>query len=73
MRECIGTYEFDVVPVSINFASSRTFLLAYDKAKILHQIELLVGDEQLVKHMPAMETSTSIATNNEHDQGMKAS
>ena len=64
MKECIGTYEFGVVPRSL-FASDGTVLLAYDKAKILHHLELLVSNEQLVTHTPAMETSTSVASNNE--------
>ena len=59
LKECIGTYEFEfgVVPRSL-FASDGTALLAYDKSKILHHLELLVSNEQLVTHTPAMETST---------------
>ena len=37
LKECIGTYEFGVVPRPL-FASDGTVLLAYDKAKILHHI-----------------------------------
>ena len=72
LKECIGTYEFGVVPRSL-FASDGTVLLAYDKAKILHHLELLVSNEQLVMHTPAMETSTSVASNNENGQEMEAS
>lgn len=52
LKECIGTYEFGIVPRSL-FASDGTVLLAYDKAKILHNLELLVNNEQLVVHTPA--------------------
>ena len=45
----------------------------YDKAKILHHLELLVRNEPLVMHTPAMKTSTSIASNNENGQDMEAS
>ncbi len=55
------------------FPSDVTVLLAYDKAKILHHIELLVSNEQLGMHTPAMETSTSIPSNNENGQEMEAS
>ena len=55
------------------FPSDVPVLLAYDKAKILHHIELLVSNEQLGMHTPAMETSTSIASNNENGQEMEAS
>ena len=72
MKECIGTYEFGVVPRSL-FASDGTVLLAYDKAKILHHLELLVSNGQLVTHTPVMETSTSVAPNNENGQEMEAS
>ena len=72
LKECIGTYEFGVVPRSL-FASDGTVLLAYDKAKILHHLELLVSNGQLVTHTPAMETSTSVAPNNENGQEMEAS
>ena len=72
LKECIGTYEFGVVPRSL-FASDGTVLLAYDKAKILHHIELLVSNEQQVRHTPAMETSTSVTSNNENGQEMEAS
>ena len=47
--------------------------MAYDKAKILHHLELLVSNEQLVTHTPAMETSTSVACNKENGQEMEAS
>ena len=72
MKECIGTYEFGVVPRSL-FSSDGTVLLAYDKAKILHHMQLLVSNEQLVTQTPAMETSTSVASNNENGQEMEAS
>ena len=72
LKECIVTYEFGVVPRSL-FASDGTVLLAYNKSKILHHLELLVSNEQLVTHTPAMETSTSIASNNENGQEMEAS
>ena len=65
LKECIGTYEFGVIPRSL-FASYGTVFLAYDKAKILHHLELLVSNEQLVMHTPAMKTSTSIASNDEN-------
>ena len=63
LKECIGTYEIGVIPRSL-FASDGIVLLAYDKAKILHHLEFLIGNEQLVMHTPAMETSTSIASIN---------
>ncbi len=47
--------------------------LAYNKAKIFHHLELLVSNEQLAMHTPAMKTSTSIASNNENGQEMEAS
>ena len=72
LNECIGTYEFGVVSQSL-LASDGTVLLAYDEAKILHHLELLVCNEQLVMHTPSMETSTSIASNNENGQEMEAS
>ena len=74
LKECIGTYEFGVVPRSL-FASDGTVLLAYyDKAKkILHHLELLVSNEQLVTHTPAMETSTSVAPNNENGNELEPS
>lgn len=40
LKECIGTYEFGVVPRSL-FASDGSLLLAYDKASILHHLEKL--------------------------------
>ena len=67
MKEFIGTYEFGVVPQSV-FATYGTVLLAYDKAKILHHLEFLVSNEQLVMHTPEMKTSMSIAPNNENDK-----
>ena len=72
LKKCIGMYEFGVVPRSL-FASDGTVLLAYDKAKILHHLEFLVSNEQQVRHTPAMETSTSVTSNNENGQGMEAS
>ena len=64
-KECIGTYEFGVIPLSL-FASDGTVFLAYDKAKILHHLEPLFSNEQLAMHTPAMKTSKSIASNNEY-------
>ena len=72
LKECIGTYEFGVVPRSL-FASDGTVLLAYDKAKILNHLEFLGSNEQLVTHIPAMETPTSVASNNGNGQEMEAS
>ena len=72
LKECLGTYEFGVVPRTI-FASDGTVLLAYDKYKILHHLQLLVSSEQMVTHTPARETSTSVASNNENGQEMEAS
>ena len=71
LKECIDTYDFGVIPRSL-FASDGTVLLAYDKAKILHRLEFLVSNEQLVMHTPTMETSTSIASNNGNGQEMYA-
>ena len=65
MKEYIGTYEVGVIPRFL-FASDGTVFLAHDKAKILHDLELLVGNEQLAMHPPAMKTSTSIASNNKN-------
>ena len=72
LKECIGTYELDVVPPCL-FASDATILLVYGKAKILHHIAFLVSNEHLVMQTPAMETSTSIDSNNEDGQEMEAS
>ena len=55
LKECIGTYEFGVVPRSLFASDGTVLLLAYDKAKILHHLELLVSNEQLVTHTPAMD------------------
>ena len=71
LSECIGTYSsmnlmYTVVPRSL-FASDGTVLLVYDKAKILHHLELLVSNEQLAMHT-AKETSTSIAPDNDNGQ-----
>ena len=71
-KECIGTYEFGVIPRSL-FASDGTVLLAYDKAKILRHLELVVSNEQQVRQTPAMETSTSVTSNNENGQEIEAS
>ena len=38
LKECIGTYEFGVVPISL-FAADGSLFLAYDKASILHHLE----------------------------------
>ncbi len=70
LKECIGTHEFGVVPRSL-FASDGTDLLAYDKAKILHHLELLVSNEQQVRHTPAMETSTSVPLTTKTDKKWK--
>ena len=72
LKECIGTYEFGVVPQSL-FVLDGTVLLAYDKAKILYHIDLLASNAQLVMHTQVMETTTSVASNNEKDQAMEAS
>ena len=48
-------------------------MLDYNQEQILHHLEVLVSNEQLVMRPPAMETSTSIASNNENDQEMEAS
>ena len=40
LKECIGAFEFGVVPLSL-FASDGSLLLAYDKASILHRLEKL--------------------------------
>jgi len=45
LKECIGTYEFGVVPQSL-FASDGSLLLAYDKASILHYLEKLTRNAQ---------------------------
>ena len=47
--------------------------MAYDKAKILHHLELLVSNEQLAMHTSAMKTSASIASNNENGHEMESS
>ena len=71
LKECIGTYEFCVVPRSL-FASDGTVLLAYDKARILHHLELLVSNGKMVTHTPDMET-TRVASINETGQEMEES
>ena len=48
LKECIGTYEFGVVPRSL-FASDGSLLLAYDKASILHHLEKLDSNTQQVQ------------------------
>ena len=58
---------------SVTISVRCNVLLAYDKAKILHHIELLVSNEQLGMHTQDMETYTSIASNNENGQEMEAS
>ena len=63
----------DLVCIVLLFPSYVTVLLVYDKAKILHHIELLVSNEQIGLHTQAMETSTSIASNNENGQETGAS
>ena len=46
LKECIGTYEFGVVPRSL-FASDGSLLLAYDKASVLHRLEKLDTTEHV--------------------------
>ncbi len=46
LKECIGTYEFGVVPRSL-FASDGSLLLAYDKASVLHHLEKLDTTQQV--------------------------
>ena len=58
---------------NIETSGQNSVLFAYDKAKILHHLELLVSNEQQVRHTPAMETSTSVTSNNENGQEMEAS
>ena len=70
LKECIGIYEFGVHSTSLSISVRCK---AYNKAKVLHHIELLVSNEQLGMHTQAMETSTSIASNNENGQEMEAS
>ena len=48
LKECIGTYEFGVIPRSL-FASDGSLLLAYDKASILHHLENLSSNSQQVE------------------------
>ena len=43
LKDCIGNYEFGIVPRSL-FASDGSLLLPYDKAKILHHLEKLVDN-----------------------------
>lgn len=45
LKSCISSYELGVVPRSL-FASNGSLLLAYDKAKILHQLEHLKNHEE---------------------------
>ena len=63
---------YSVVPRSL-FTSDGTVLLAYDNAKMLHHLQLLVSNEQLVTHTPAMETATRVAFTNENGQEIEAS
>ena len=46
LKDCIGKYEFGVVPRSL-FASDGSLLLAYDKAKILHHLDNLDKNEAI--------------------------
>ena len=48
LKDCIGKYEFGVVPRSL-FASDGSLLLAYDKAKILHHLENLDSSKQQIQ------------------------
>jgi len=45
LKECIGTYEFGVVPRSL-FASDGSLLVAYDKNLILRHLEKLTRNAQ---------------------------
>ena len=61
LKECIGTYEFGVVPRSL-FASDGSLLLAYDKASILHLLEKL-GTTQEVQADRNGATGTELSDN----------
>ena len=61
LKECIGTYEFGVVPRSL-FASDGSLLLAYDKASILHRLEKL-GTTQEVQADRNGATGTELSDN----------
>ena len=70
LKECIGTYEFGItLSICVRWIS----LVGFDKAKIVHHLELLVSNEQLIMHTPAKEPSTGIASNNENGQEREAS
>ena len=58
VKECIGNYEFGVIPRSL-LASHGSLLLAYDKASILHDLEKLTPDAQQI------ELETNETTNDE--------
>jgi len=45
LKSCISSYELGVVPRSL-FASNGSLLVAYDKAKILHQLKHLKNHEE---------------------------
>ena len=61
LKECIGTSEFGVVPRSL-FASDGSFLLASDKASILHRLEKL-GTTQEVQADRNGATGTELSDN----------
>ena len=44
LKDCIGNYEFGIVPRSLS-ASDGSLLLPYDKAKILHHLEKFVDNQ----------------------------
>ena len=60
LKQCIGTYEFGLVPRSL-FAADGTLLLAYHKAKIVQHLERLTGINQKENQIrnPAGESSMS--------------
>lgn len=67
LKECIGAYEFGVIPRSL-FASDGSMLFACNKAKILHQLEkLLVECSQAQRHVTQDETMTENSDVNEVD------
>ena len=60
LKDCIGNYEFGVIPRSL-FASDGSLLLAYDKASILHRLEKVSYNVQQA------EENEMEATESEHD------
>ena len=67
LKECIGTYEFGVVPRSL-FASDGSLLLAYDKASVLHHLEKL----DTTQHVQADRNGTT-GSEVSDDQAMQVS